>query len=165
MGQSQYQSIQQIKSQISQLQKQVARIQNDIRRIRTVPITRIRTKKQKQSLENYLLPLSLLLNLNLKEASCLRVPKPKKEEGVEVECDRYVVWCVMIVHYSFLISEGNQRFSKIDTQDRTVDSLFEHIANPSFDYLSFILTNLFYDPFDKLTNSNFVCLLQEIGIF
>ena len=44
VGQSQYQSIQQIKSQISQLQKQVARIQNDIRRIRTVPITRIRTK-------------------------------------------------------------------------------------------------------------------------
>ena len=44
VGQSQYQSIQQIKSQISQLQKQVARIQNDIRRIRTVPITRIQTK-------------------------------------------------------------------------------------------------------------------------
>lgn len=44
VGQSQYQSIQQTKSQISQLQKQVARIQNDIRRIRTVPITRIRTK-------------------------------------------------------------------------------------------------------------------------
>ena len=43
----------------------------------------------------------------------------------------------MIVHYSFLISEviseGNQRFSKIDMQDRTVDSLFEHITNPSFD--------------------------------
>ena len=86
------------------MQKQVARIQNDIRRIRTVPITRIQKKqKQKQSLENYLLPLSLLLNLNLKEASRLRVPKPKKEEGVEVECDRYVVWCAMIVHYSFLI--------------------------------------------------------------
>ena len=44
VGQSQYQSIQQIKSQISQVQKQVARIQNDIRRIRTVPITRIQTK-------------------------------------------------------------------------------------------------------------------------
>jgi hypothetical protein len=39
----------------------------------------------------------------------------------------------MIVHHSFLISEGNQRFSKIDTQDKTVDSLFEHTANPPFD--------------------------------
>jgi len=44
IGQSQFQSTKQIKSQISQLQKQVARIQNDVKRIRIAPITRIRTK-------------------------------------------------------------------------------------------------------------------------
>ena len=44
IDQIQFKSIRQIKSQISQLQKQVARIQNDIRRIRTVSITRTRTR-------------------------------------------------------------------------------------------------------------------------
>jgi hypothetical protein len=44
IDQIQFKSIRQIKSQISQLQKKVARIQNDIRRIRTVSITRTRTR-------------------------------------------------------------------------------------------------------------------------
>jgi hypothetical protein len=42
IGQSQLQSIKQIKFQINQLQRQVTRIQDDVRRIRTTSITRTR---------------------------------------------------------------------------------------------------------------------------
>ncbi len=44
-GQSQFQSIKQIQSQLRQLQKQVVRIQNDIKRIKTAPVTKPKFRK------------------------------------------------------------------------------------------------------------------------
>jgi type I site-specific restriction-modification system R (restriction) subunit len=43
-GESQFQSVKQIKSQVSLLQKQMARIQNDIQRIRAASIARTKTR-------------------------------------------------------------------------------------------------------------------------
>ena len=62
IGQSQFQSIKQIQSQISQLQKQVTRIQKDIQRIRTIP-TRRRT------------------NTRLRKPSSTTGIKPKSKKG------------------------------------------------------------------------------------
>jgi hypothetical protein len=47
IGQSQFQSVKQIKSQVNQLQKQVTRIQNDIQSIRTTFGTGTRAKFKK----------------------------------------------------------------------------------------------------------------------
>ena len=79
VGQSQYQSIQQIKSQISQLQKHVARIQNDIRRIRTVPIIRIRTKTKTKTKFKKLSPSTIAaVKPKSKRSKLLKSTKAKK---------------------------------------------------------------------------------------
>ena len=79
VGQSQYQSIQQTKSQISQLQKQVARIQNDIRSIRTVPITRIQTKTKTKTKFRKLSPSTIAaVKPKSKRSKSLKSTKAKK---------------------------------------------------------------------------------------
>jgi hypothetical protein len=50
IGQTQFHSVKQVKTQISQLQKQVAQIQNDIQRIRTASIVRTKTKSKSKKL-------------------------------------------------------------------------------------------------------------------
>ena len=72
------QSIKQIQSQINELQKQMARIQNDIQKIRTTsgPSTTAIARSKK------LLPPVLTLNLDLRRASHLRVPKLEEIERV-----------------------------------------------------------------------------------
>ena len=58
-GQSQFQSVKQIKSQVDQLQKQVTRIQDDVRRIRSTSVsgTGTRTKFRKRAFSTGVRPM------------------------------------------------------------------------------------------------------------
>lgn len=76
-GQSQFQSIKQIKSQVIQLQKQVARIQNGIQRIRPAPITITRTRLKSKSRKQASSPIATVKPRSKKSKS-LKTTKVKK---------------------------------------------------------------------------------------